>query len=129
MRDELLAHVRRRPCFSAGWKWASENERGNPAEPECLWRDVPAAATAASPSAGSSDAPPHDEDWDAGELGCGDLVLELRGRVMGLRPGQVLRINARDPGAPEDLPSWCRLTGHALVAAKHPLYWIRRKES
>jgi tRNA 2-thiouridine synthesizing protein A len=54
--------------------------------------------------------------------------LKLRGRIQALRPGQVLRLVALDSGAPADLPAWCRLTGHALLAADHPVYLIRRKE-
>jgi tRNA 2-thiouridine synthesizing protein A len=69
-----------------------------------------------------------DATWDAGDLGCGDLVLQLRFRMETMHPGQVLRLVALDPGAPADLPAWCRLTGHTLVAAEHPVYLIRRKE-
>jgi len=69
-----------------------------------------------------------DAEWDAGDMGCGDLVLELRGRVEVLGPGRLLRLTARDPGAPADIPAWCRMTGHALVSAQHPIYLIRRKE-
>lgn len=69
-----------------------------------------------------------DETWDAGDLGCGDLLLQLRLRIEGLAPGALLRLVALDPGAREDLPAWCRLTGHILVAAEHPVYLIRRKE-
>jgi tRNA 2-thiouridine synthesizing protein A len=39
-----------------------------------------------------------------------------------------LRVRATDPAAPLDLPAWCRLTRHALVAADHPHYTIRRRE-
>jgi tRNA 2-thiouridine synthesizing protein A len=70
----------------------------------------------------------HDAEWDAGDTGCGDLVLELRQRVMELEPGAVFKLVARDPGAPADLPAWCRMTGHTLVSAAHPVYFIRRKE-
>jgi tRNA 2-thiouridine synthesizing protein A len=70
-----------------------------------------------------------DAVWDAGDLGCGDLVLRLRFRMQELSPGQVLRLVALDPGAPADLPAWCRLTGHRLLSAEHPVYLIRRKES
>jgi tRNA 2-thiouridine synthesizing protein A len=70
-----------------------------------------------------------DAIWDAGDLGCGDLVLQLRFRMQGLSPGQVLRLVALDPGAPADLPAWCRLTGHTLLSSEHPVYLIRRKES
>jgi tRNA 2-thiouridine synthesizing protein A len=69
-----------------------------------------------------------DEVWDAGELACGELVLELKRRLDGMRPGQVLKLVALDAGAPADLPAWCRLTGHTLVSATHPVYYIRRKE-
>lgn len=66
--------------------------------------------------------------WDAGDLGCGELLLKLRGRMEAMGPGQVLRLVARDSGVPADLPAWCRLTGHALLSADHPVYLIRRKE-
>ena len=69
-----------------------------------------------------------DTTWDAGDLGCGELLLQLRFRIEQLEPGALLRLVAVDPGARADLPAWCRLTGHALVAADHPVYLIRRKE-
>ena len=69
-----------------------------------------------------------DAEWDAGDLGCGDLVLELRARMEPLAPGRILKLTARDPGAPADIPAWCRMTGHALVSEQHPIYLIRRKE-
>jgi tRNA 2-thiouridine synthesizing protein A len=69
-----------------------------------------------------------DSEWDAGDLGCGDLVMELRIRFKAMRPGQILKLTARDPGAPADLPAWCRLTGHHLMYADHPIYLIRRRE-
>ena len=70
----------------------------------------------------------HDAEWDTGDMGCGDLVLELRMRLQPMETGKVLKVTARDPGAPQDMPAWCRLTGHVLVSAAHPEYWIRRKE-
>jgi tRNA 2-thiouridine synthesizing protein A len=72
---------------------------------------------------------PADAEWDAGDLGCGELVLALRGRMQLLRPGQVLKLTALDPGARADVPAWCRLTGHPLVREQHPVYLIRRKET
>ena len=67
-------------------------------------------------------------EWDAGDLACGDLIVQLFQRMKTMRPGQVLRLVALDPGAPADLPAWCRLTGHLLLATDHPVYVIRRKE-
>ena len=70
-----------------------------------------------------------DVGWDAGDLGCGDLVLELMTRVTAMAPGQVLRLVARDPGASADIPAWCRMTGHTLVEDAPPVYLIRRKDN
>jgi tRNA 2-thiouridine synthesizing protein A len=68
-----------------------------------------------------------DAEWDAADLGCGELVLELRRRLGRMRPGEILRLIALDPGAPADLPAWCRMTGQALVSEKHPVYHIRKE--
>lgn len=70
-----------------------------------------------------------DARWDAGEMGCGQLVFELRRRMRELKAGDKLEVIAQSPGAPVDLPAWCRMTGHTLVSADHPVYVIRRKES
>jgi tRNA 2-thiouridine synthesizing protein A len=67
--------------------------------------------------------------WDAGDMGCGELVFELMLKLRALSPGQTFRLTATDPGAPHDIPAWCRLTGNALVGAAPPHYLIRRKES
>jgi len=66
--------------------------------------------------------------WDAGDLGCGELVLELRMRLKRM-PGQVLLLIARDPGAPEDIPAFCRMTGHELLHADPAdgRWWIRAR--
>jgi len=67
-------------------------------------------------------------EWDAGDLGCGELVLELRMRLSSMQPGQVLRLTSRDPGSPQDLPAWCRMTGHTLVSQQHPVYVLRKEQ-
>jgi len=68
-----------------------------------------------------------EEQWDAGEMGCGQLVFELHRRMNQMSPGDKLEIIANDPGAPTDLPAWCRMTGHTLISADHPVYVIQRK--
>lgn len=67
-------------------------------------------------------------EWDAGELGCGELVLELRKRLR-RHPGGVLKVVALDPGAPIDLPAWCRLTRNELVDhdPRAHAFWIRSR--
>ena len=75
-----------------------------------------------------TDEPQHDVEWNAGDMGCGELVLELRNRMLAMHAGDVLLLVARDPGAREDLPAWCLMTRHTLVHADHPDYWIRRRD-
>ncbi|MGD9684340.1 MAG: sulfurtransferase TusA family protein [Candidatus Obscuribacterales bacterium] len=66
---------------------------------------------------------------DAGEMGCGELVMLLKTTMSELSPGDRIRVIALDPGAPVDLPAWCRLTGHSLERSEHPEYLIRKKEN
>ena len=67
------------------------------------------------------------DEWDAGDMGCGEILILLRSRMKQLDPGDVLKLTARDLGAPEDLPAWCRLTGRRLVRTDHPNYWIEQR--
>jgi len=61
-------------------------------------------------------------------MGCGELLIELALRMKALAAGQVFELTALDPGAVEDIPAWCKLTGHSLVYAAHPVYQVRRRE-
>ena len=72
---------------------------------------------------------PDDQTWDAGSMGCGELVIMLAVRMRMLPPAAVLQLTATDPGAREDLPAWCRMTGHRLIRCEHPHYWIERRET
>jgi tRNA 2-thiouridine synthesizing protein A len=135
LRDHVFAYIDHHECFRAGWQWASGREGFDPhSQPACLWTSGEGTRVAAegdgSPDSvlESAERAAGDGQWDAGHMACGDLVLELRIRLQSMRPGEVLRVTARDPGAPQDLPAWCRLTGHTLVQWEHPEYWIRRKE-
>ena len=69
------------------------------------------------------------DEWDAGDMGCGEVIILLRQRMQKLKPYEVLRLTARDLGAPQDLPAWCRMTGRRLLRAEHPDYWIEQKET
>jgi tRNA 2-thiouridine synthesizing protein A len=55
-------------------------------------------------------------------------MLRGRGRAQELKVGDKLEVVAQSPGAPIDLPAWCRMTGHTLVSADHRVYVIQRKE-
>jgi tRNA 2-thiouridine synthesizing protein A len=72
--------------------------------------------------------PSFTDEWDAGQMGCGELVMLLAGRMKALAAGQVLKLVALDSGAQEDIPAWCRMTGHSLVSSTHPNYFIQRRQ-
>ncbi len=69
-----------------------------------------------------------DDTWDAGDMGCGDLVLRLRMKLRAM-PGKTLKVIATDAGAPADLPSFCRMTGDTLLNVDPPThsYWIKAR--
>lgn len=80
---------------------------------------------------GGTELPPPHLEIDAEEAGCGDLMVLLLRSIRRIRPGEVLALTARDPGAVEDIPSWSRLTGHELLAGpigpEGATYYLRRK--
>ncbi len=67
--------------------------------------------------------------WDAGDIGCGRLITELKRELGLVEPGGLLRVTAHNGGAPVDIPAWCRMTGHTLVSSNHPHYVLRKKGS
>jgi len=70
----------------------------------------------------------HYEDvFDAFELGCGQLLLDLKLFMRTVAPGTAILLATRDAGSPVEVPAWCRLTGNRLVASAHPFYLIERK--
>ena len=69
-----------------------------------------------------------DDRYDAGDTGCGELILKLNVRIKKLQPHQILHLISQDTGAIEDIPAWCQLTGHQLIQADHPDYFISRRE-
>lgn len=138
LRDHLRAHFRQRECY--GEVWRRENEReGFPGDslPQCLWPESePPSANDAFVETEVTVKPLEEADviglaveaWDAGDMACGDLVLALRVRLNALAAGARIKLTARDTGAMEDIPAWCRMTGNLLLAQHHPHYWIQRKE-
>ena len=126
LRD-AYSYIRRQTCYRSGWHWASQQEDQSIEQPACIWPATPSQPQThmATPAADIPAAP--NGTWDAGDMACGELVLKLRLRLKSMHPGQVLLLIAQDPGAPADIPAWCRLTGHSLLSAEPPQYWIQRK--
>lgn len=78
----------------------------------------------------STAAPAYADEWNAGDLACGELLIALRARLQAM-PGEVLKLVARDPGAPEDLAAWCRLTGNTLLHHDNEThaFWIASRSA
>lgn len=70
---------------------------------------------------------------DGGDLDCGSgLLLIIRDAMKPLPPGGLLEVRSREISVKEDLPAWCRLVGHTLVAvqpgeAAYTHYYVRKQ--
>jgi uncharacterized OsmC-like protein/TusA-related sulfurtransferase len=54
---------------------------------------------------------------DGGDLDCGSgLLLIIREAMAPLPQGGILEVRSRETSVREDLPAWCRLVGHRLLA-------------
>ena len=78
-------------------------------------------------------APRPDAVCDGGDLDCGSgLLLIIRTAMAPLPGGGVLLVKSREVSVREDLPAWCRMVGHALVATQdadggYAHYFLRKK--
>lgn len=72
---------------------------------------------------------PHpDAVCEGGDLDCGSgLLLIIRNAMAPLPGGGVLEVRSREISVKEDLPAWCRMVGHTLVASVGESYFIRKK--
>jgi len=73
-----------------------------------------------------------DKRLDAGEKGCGELLILVFKAMKAMRAGEILEVVAYSAGAPEDIPAWCRLTGNSLIAVdrtKPAHFFIRKGEA
>ena len=66
--------------------------------------------------------------YDAGDEGCAFGPLnEIAALMRQMDSGQTLEVRATDPTVAVDLPAWCRLVGHHLIAQEGHRYLIRHK--
>lgn len=74
-----------------------------------------------------------DEQLDARGLRCPLPILKAKKRLYELRPGEVLRVLADDPGSVKDFQSFSRQTGNELLDLQelgdHYLFILRRAGS
>jgi tRNA 2-thiouridine synthesizing protein A len=53
---------------------------------------------------------------DARNMLCPLPVIKTQDRAAELEPGDVLEVVCTDPGALNDIPAWCRINGHEVLA-------------
>ena len=68
----------------------------------------------------------HHHEWNAGDRGCGELVLGVCKRLRA-HPGKVLKLTALDTAAAIDLQAFCAMTNDELLAvdAQTKNFWLR----
>jgi TusA-related sulfurtransferase len=55
---------------------------------------------------------------DARRLLCPLPVIRTQDKVKQLQCGDQLEISATDPGVMHDIPTWCRINGHQILASQ-----------
>lgn len=59
-----------------------------------------------------------DATLDAKGLGCPLPLLKAKQAMEKLKPGQVLELVGDDPVSINDIPGWCKFTGHTFLGIK-----------
>lgn len=68
-----------------------------------------------------------DDEFDGGEETCGRVIVNLHLYLRDQQPGARILVISRDPGAPVELPAWCRMTRNEMTEMQHPYYLITLK--
>ena len=73
-----------------------------------------------------------DRTVDARSMACPGPLLEAKKAIGSVAVGQTLEIMSGDKGSQEDIPAWCKKTGHEYLGfverdGYDSLYVIRRK--
>ena len=66
--------------------------------------------------------------WHAGDVGCGEFIVGMKRELSRVEANELLELTTANAGAPTDVPAWCRMTGHRLVSANHPVYVIEKRD-
>ena len=71
-----------------------------------------------------------DLEIDLEDMGCGDMLIALMKAMRCIHAGQVLKARAFDTGAEADIPAWCNMRKHTLLAGPcgedNAYYYIRK---
>lgn len=56
---------------------------------------------------------------DARRLLCPMPVIRTQNKINELSDGDTLVVTCTDPGVVNDIPAWCRINGHEVIAIEH----------
>jgi tRNA 2-thiouridine synthesizing protein A len=66
-----------------------------------------------------------DHQLDARRILCPLPVIRTQDAIAKLAPGDVLVVTATDPGVAFDIPAWCKVHGHQVLAIEEDADEIR----
>jgi TusA-related sulfurtransferase len=72
-----------------------------------------------------------DRMFDGGDLDCGSgLILLIRESMLDVPVGGILEMRSREPSVSDDLPPWCRMSGHEYLGKTagngYTRYFVRK---
>jgi tRNA 2-thiouridine synthesizing protein A len=70
-------------------------------------------------------------ELDVMRLLCPMPVIKVQQTIQSLAPGELLHVYCTDPGTKYDIPAWCKVHGHSLMAIEqqgHVIQFIIRVE-
>jgi len=72
-----------------------------------------------------------DRMFDGGDLDCGSgLILMIRDNMLKVPARGILEMRSREPTVSDDLPPWCRMSGHEFLgktkASGYSRYFVRK---
>ena len=74
----------------------------------------------------------HDAELDCVGLFCPMPIAKTKEEIENIEVGQVLKVEADDPAAEEDISRWAKRAGHEVVRLEKSgniiSFWIRRKK-
>jgi len=78
-----------------------------------------------------SEFPDFQHELDAKGLMCPEPVMMLHKKVREMASGEILKVEATDPSTTRDIPQFCNMLDHTLVAEAQQadvfLYFIKRR--
>ncbi len=58
------------------------------------------------------------EQLDTRHLLCPMPVIRTQDKINNMQAGEQLQVICTDPGALNDVPTWCRINGHTVVSTR-----------